>query len=157
MKSVLNTQTMVQVGYVVKDIEATKRKYAEFFGVEVPETILANGGPEKFEITKTNYNGADAPEADAKLAFFDVGGVMAIELIEPNEKASVWRDYLDEHGESIHHVAFVVDSIEKRAADCEKFGLKVVQTGNFAAGDGKYAYIDAQDSLKTCIELLERW
>lgn len=157
MDGILGTKVMVQVGMIVRDIEATKKKFAALFDVPLPETLNGTGGPEKFHITQSEYMGEQNPEINAKLAFFEVGGAMAIELIEPNETPSTWREFLDTHGEGIHHVAFVVDSIDKRVIECEKFGMKLVQKGNFAAGDGRYAYMDASDSLKTIIELLERW
>lgn len=156
MESLIGTREMVQVGYIVKDIEETKKKYAEFLGVPVPEAMDGTGGEEKFHITKTKYKGKDCPKINAKLAFFHVGGAMDIELIEPNEEPSIWRDFLDQEGEGLQHVAFVVDSIDECVAKCEAFGLKVVQEGYFAAGDGRYAYLDGE-ALKTVIELLERW
>jgi 4-hydroxyphenylpyruvate dioxygenase and related hemolysins len=157
MSGILGTKVMVQVGFIVRDIESTKNKFAEFFGVPVPPTIIATEGNKKFGITQTVFEDKFEPEIDAKLAFFEVGGEMSIELIEPNEKNSIWKNHLDEKGEGIQHIAFVVDSIDERVKKCEAFGMKVVQKGNFSAGDGRYAYVDASDSLKTCIELLERW
>lgn len=156
MDGVLGTREMVQVGFVVRDVEATKRKFAEFFGVPVPDTLLANRGEAHYHVVQTRYLGKPSPKSEAKLAFFEVGGAMAIELIEPNEEPSIWRDWLDEHGEGIHHVAFVVDDMEKRIQSCEAFGMTTLQTGNFAAGDGCYAYMDATRDLKTVFELLVR-
>jgi methylmalonyl-CoA/ethylmalonyl-CoA epimerase len=157
MDGILGTKVMVQVGFIVRDIEATKSKFAQFLNVPVPPTIIATEGIKKSEITQTFYGGKLDPEIDAKLAFFEVGGEMAIELIEPNEKDSIWRDHLKEKGEGIHHIAFVVDNIDERVKKCEAFGMTMVQKGNFSAGDGRYAYMDAAESLKTCVELLERW
>lgn len=157
MSGLIHTSEMVQVGYVVKDIEQTKKKYAEFFGVEVPPAIPATEGEKKFDVTQTEYLGKKCPKIDAKLAFFHVGGVMDIELIEPNEEPSIWSEYLKESGEGLQHIAFVVDDIDECIANCEAFGMKLIQRGNFSAGDGRYAYMDASDSLKTCVELLERW
>ncbi len=157
MSGILGTKVMVQVGFIVRDIEATKSKFAEFFGVPVPPTIIATEGIEKFDVTQTVYGGKFEPEIDAKLAFFEVGGEMAIELIQPNEKDSIWKKHLDEKGEGIQHIAFVVDNIDERIKTCEAFGMTMVQKGNFSAGDGRYAYMDGADALKTCVELLERW
>lgn len=156
-EGILGTRVMVQVGMIVKDIEETKKKFAELFNVPVPETMDGTEGSAKFHVTQSEYMGKQNPEINAKLAFFHVGGAMDIELIEPNDQPSTWRDFLDEKGEGIHHVAFVVDSIEECMPGCEKFGMKLLQKGNFAAGDGRYAYLDASDSLKMIIELLERW
>ena len=82
---------------------------------------------------------------------------MDIELIEPNKAESIWRDYLDKYGEGIQHIAFVVDDLDACIKNCEEFGMKMIQKGYFAAQDGRYAYMDAFDSLKTVVELLERW
>ncbi|WP_343250853.1 VOC family protein [Diplocloster hominis] len=157
MQGLLNTRQMVQVGYIVKDIETTKKKYAEFLGVPVPPTMQSTGGEAGFKVTRTVYKDQEAPHIDSKLAFFNVGGPMDIELIEPNEAESIWRDYLEKYGEGIQHIAFVVDDLDECIENCEKFGMKMIQKGYFAAQDGRYAYMDAYDSLKTVVELLERW
>ena len=38
MAGVVGTHLVAQVGFIVKDIEKTKRKWAAFLGVDVPET-----------------------------------------------------------------------------------------------------------------------
>ena len=38
MAGTVGTNLIAQVGFIVKDVETTKRKWAEFLGVEVPET-----------------------------------------------------------------------------------------------------------------------
>ena len=38
MAGIIGTNVVAQVGFIVKDIEVTKRKWAEFLGVDVPET-----------------------------------------------------------------------------------------------------------------------
>lgn len=157
MNGLLGTQEMVQVGYIVKDIDAVKKKYADFLGVPVPPTMDGTGGEARFSVTQTKYMGNSGPKINAKLAFFHVGGAMDIELIEPNEEDSMWRDFLDRHGEGMQHIAFVVDDIDEKIKLCEEFGMKLLQKGNFEAGDGRYAYMDAADTLKTVVELLERW
>mgnify|MGYP000968422322 CR=1 FL=1 len=151
MSGVIGTKTLVQVGFVVKDIETTKRKFAQFFGVPVPEHFDAG----KYEVTKTEYMGKPNPDANCLMAFFDAGEGVQIELIQPNGKKSVWQDFLDKHGEGFHHIAFKVKGMGEKIAACEEFGMKCVQRGEFGSGDGRYAYLDAYDDLKCLIELLE--
>ena len=153
MASVLGTNVVTQVGFIVKDIEATKKKFAEFFGVEPPPHF--DGG--KYEITKTAYMGAPAPEANALLAFFDVGPGVQLELIQPNGVKSTWQDFLDEHGEGFHHIAFVVKDTDEKIIAAEKFGMQCVQRGKYGDGSGEYAYLDATKDLKCIIELLESY
>src|SRR5262245_44944473 len=98
----LQPEMLCQVGLVVHDVEATARKYAEAFGFPVPPIIQTPG----FDKARTTLNGAPS-EATAKLAFFQTGQLV-VELIEPDEKPSVWRDFLEANGEGVHHIAFRV-------------------------------------------------
>ena len=115
MAGILDTCTLAQVGFIVKDVETTKRTFAEFLGVPVPPTC--DGG--EFSVTGTTVYGQPAPEANCKMAFFDVGPHIQIELIEPNDKPSVWKEFLDTHGEGMHHLAFQVSNTEKKVLALE--------------------------------------
>ncbi|MDR1559563.1 MAG: VOC family protein [Clostridiales bacterium] len=152
MSGVLGTSLVTQVGFIVKDIEVTKKKWAEFLGLEEPPTV----GAGEYEITQTIYKGEPAPNAAAKLAFFTVGENLQIELIEPNEAPSTWREFLDTHGEGVHHLAFgAANGMKNAVASCEAFGLIPQQAGNYGDGSGRYAYLSGEKDLKVFIELLE--
>lgn len=92
-------------------------------------------------------------EADCKMAFFSVGEGIKIELIEPNDKPSTWRDFLDNHGEGVHHLAFRVKGMKEVLRSCESFGMPLEQKGENATG--RYAYVNASADLKVILELLE--
>ena len=109
MSGIIGTNLITQVGFIVKDIEKSKRVFAEFFGIEVPNHF--DGG--KFEITGTTVEGEPAPDANCLMAFFDVGDRIQIELIQPNGVKSTWQDFLDEHGEGIHHIALFGNTINR--------------------------------------------
>ncbi len=151
MSGVIGTNVLAQVGFIVRDIEETKKKFAKFFGVEVPDCNDAGD----YEITGTEYKGDPAPYANCLMAFFDVGEKIRIELIQPNEEPSTWREFLDQHGEGVHHLAFRVKGMQKTIEACEEFGMTLVQKGEYNTGKGRYAYVDATDSLKVILELLE--
>lgn len=153
MAGIIDTNILTQVGFIVKDIETTKRKFAEFFGVAVPNHF--DGG--KFEITGTTVGGEPAPDANCLMAFFDVGPHTQIELIQPNGVKSTWQDFLDEHGEGVHHIAFGVKGMDGMINRCESFGMHCVQRGKYGDGNGEYAYLDATKDLKCLIELLESY
>lgn len=153
MSSIINTNILTQVGFIVKDIEVTKKKFAEFFGVDVPQNV--DGG--KYEITGTTVMGEPAPDANCLMAFFNLGNGVQIELIQPNGVKSTWQDYLDDHGEGIHHIAFGIKGMDDKIKSCETFGMKCVQRGKYGNGGGEYAYLDATNDLKCLIELLENY
>lgn len=152
MAGVVGTSLVAQVGFIVKDVEATKKKWAEFLGVEVPETQPIGD----FSITGTEFEGQPAPNAYCWMAFFDVGPGMQLELIQPNDEPSTWRNYLNEKGEGIHHVAFQVKDSKVATENAEAAGLKLVQRGVYGDGSGEYNYFDAPD-LKCVVEILESY
>ena len=152
MSGVVGTNLLAQVGFIVKDIEVTKKKWAAFLGMEVPPTQPCGD----YKITQTVYEGHPAPEADSLLAFFDVGPGLQIELIQPNEAPSTWRKYLDEHGEGMHHLAFQVRDSKQQVENAEAAGLRLVQHGVYGDGSGEYNYLEAPD-LKCIVELLENY
>ena len=152
MAGVVGTHLVAQVGFIVKDIEETKRKWAAFLGVDVPETQPCGD----YEIMQTVFEGKPAPKANSLLAFFDVNPGLQIELIQPNEEPSTWRNFLNEHGEGMHHLAFQVKDSAAQVANAEKAGLRLVQHGTYGDGNGEYNYLEAPD-LKCIIELLESY
>lgn len=153
MGGILGTNVVTQVGFVVRDIEKTKKKFAEFFGVEPPAHFEAG----RYEVTKTTVMGEPAPRANCLLAFFDAGPNVQVELIQPNGAKSTWQDFLDAHGEGMHHIAFKVKDTDEKIGACERFGMKCVQRGKYGDGSGEYAYMDATADLKCIIELLESY
>lgn len=152
MAGIIGTNVVAQVGFIVKDIEVTKRKWAEFLGVDVPETRPIGD----YAVTQMKYMGEPSPEADCLMAFFDCGPGFQIELIQPNDKPSTWRAFLEEHGEGIHHLGFNVKGSAECLASAEAAGLKLVQQGTYGDASGEYHYLDAPE-LKCVVEMLERY
>ncbi len=148
MKQPLDTSVVTQVAIIVKDIEKSAKDFAEFLGAAVPEIRVT--APR--ETAQTMHRGKPS-EARAKLAFFDIGPGLRLELIEPDEHPSTWREYLDEHGEGVHHIAFNIKGTKQKIDRLGKDGMPLIQTGEYKGG--RYAYIDALGKLKTVIELLE--
>ena len=145
---ILGTHVVTQVGLLVHDIEKTAQRYADFLGVPKPRIQLTDA----LEKSQAKYRGNPAP-ARAKLAFFDVGPGLQLELIEPDEKPSTWREDLDRKGEGVHHIAFKIKGMKEKLADLSQEGIPLVQSGEYTGG--RYAYVDANKDLKVLIELLE--
>ncbi len=149
--------TIVQVAMVVRDVETTARNYSTLFGVEMPPIIMSDPDgsqmikePNRLTVTNT-FRGGES-DGRAKLAFFRMPNIM-IELIEPVGGASTWREFLETHGEGIHHIAVMVEGIDEYIGRLEGDGAELVQRGEHP--DGRYAYIDARGQLGAIVELLE--
>jgi 4-hydroxyphenylpyruvate dioxygenase-like putative hemolysin len=145
--SPLHGATLCQVAIVVRDIEEKSRAWAATLGCETPKIIVT----EKPEVSGIRYRGR-ATNARAKLAFFSLGQI-TIELIEPIGEPSTWREHLNQHGESIHHIAFRVEGMKEVLLKLERQSMPAIQTGDFVGG--RYAYVDGQTVLGAVLELLE--
>ncbi len=143
----LDTMTVTQIGIVVRDIAKTARAYADLFGVAVPPVVITDS----YEQAHTQYRGQPSA-AQAKLCFFNLGQV-SLELIEPLGQASTWQEFLDMHGEGVHHIAFHVKGMDDRLAYLAGQGIPLIQKGDYTGG--RYAYADGEASLKVIVELLE--
>ena len=131
----------------MRDIEARARAWAEVLGLPVPE-IQVTG---TVDVAQTEYDGAPTP-ARAKLAFFHLGQV-DVELIEPIGEPSTWRDQLEQHGDSLHHLAFQIKGMQDTLVYLDSKGIPLIQRGEYTGG--RYAYVDATGQLGTIVELLE--
>jgi len=146
---IIASKTITQVAVIVKDINKARNAWAEVLGVKAPEVSVA----ESHFSRPTLYRGSPS-DAKAKLAFFEMGNLQ-IELIQPLGGKSTWQDYLDKHGEGIHHVAFAVKNIDGVEKKFELQGMPTVQRGGWDGG--AYSYIDASEKLGCFLELLENY
>jgi methylmalonyl-CoA/ethylmalonyl-CoA epimerase len=144
----LGSTTLAQVAIVVRDINEASRRWADVLGQPVPNVITTQPGGE----VQMTYRGGPS-NAQAKLAFFNLGQVQ-LELIEPLGGESTWQEALDKNGESVHHLAFWVEGMQKSVDFLRELGVPMVQRGDM--GDGQYAYFDGEERLGTTLELLER-
>ncbi len=142
----LNSTIVVQIGLIVKDVEKAASAYAEVFGIPKPAVVPV--GDNSF--AKTQYHGQPST-ARGKAAFFDLGPVQ-MEVIEPVGAPSTWEEFLQKHGEGIHHIAFkTMDMVAARKFMASK-GMKTIQNGGWDGG--QYAYMDCSNSLGMILELL---
>ena len=147
-QSHLGSTTLAQVAIVVKDIEAASKRYSEILGLPVPNVITTQPGDDVHQ----TFRGQPS-NAQAKLAFFHLGQVQ-LELIEPMGGQSTWQEALDQNGESVHHLAFWVEGMQRSVDFLKEQGIPMMQRGDM--GEGQYAYFDAQQQLGVALELLEK-
>jgi catechol 2,3-dioxygenase-like lactoylglutathione lyase family enzyme len=145
----LGTNVICQVGLVVRDINRSIEAYSQVFGLPKPEIVVTEGP----EVARTKFRESPT-DARAKLAFFDMGQ-LSLELIEPVGGPSTWREFLDEKGEGVHHIAFVVQDTDEAVSFLEGVGIEVIQQGDYTGG--RYTYLDSASSLGVVLELLENF
>jgi methylmalonyl-CoA/ethylmalonyl-CoA epimerase len=104
----------VQLGIVVRDLEATVRRYEDDHGI----------GPWQFariDLDDANdYREYGEPvERSNRIAVATVGGVMW-ELIEPLDEDGIYARFLAEKGEGVHHVAVATADFGGTVARAER-------------------------------------
>lgn len=143
----IKVSDLFQVGIVVSDLEESMRRYKDLLGIDSWHV---------FEITpETNqftYHGKPV-EHSFKAAFTMLGKLM-VELLEPLEGKGIYRDFLNEHGEGIHHLGHVrVENLEQAIRELEEAGFPCIETGGDAAGFHTWAYVDTTPALGYILEL----
>jgi len=89
-----------------------------------------------------------------KLAFTKSGLVM-LEIIQPLEGESVYKEFLREKGEGIHHIAtYEVEDMKKALTSLEKQGIRILQRGRWR--DASFTYLDTEKLLGIIVELVKR-
>lgn len=150
MARVIARPVVTRIRIVVRDVEAATARWSEFLGVEpVIGPVPAGKGPGM----AVRYLGEPALEAEIRVSLFQVGEENFIELMEPNEHPSVWRDALDSSGEGLHSISFDVPAMDDAVRAAAGFGARILQEGVFESGDGRYVYLDLAAELGTVIEL----
>jgi methylmalonyl-CoA/ethylmalonyl-CoA epimerase len=139
-------KVMAQVALVVKDADKIAKAFAEVLGVEVPEGHWTD----PLEKANTRFKG-EPSIARAKLVFFQFDNIQ-LELIEPDGNPSTWQQFLDEHGQGVHHIAFKVKDMEKEIVRLEGLGLQLEQRGDYTGGE--YAYLNGEEKIACIFELL---
>ena len=145
----LEMKEIDQICVVVKDIKASMKHYWNLFKVG-PCDVYTLAPP---ELTDTTVRGKPKPYS-MKIALTTVGH-LALELIQPLEGESIYKEFLAEKGEGLHHIAcFKVDDIDGVIKNLEGEGVGVLQSGRWQGG--YFAYMDTEKALGMVVELVKR-
>jgi catechol 2,3-dioxygenase-like lactoylglutathione lyase family enzyme len=137
-----------QACIVVSDVELVAQNYWNILGIG-PWIFLDWKSPLVYDY---RYHGKPS-WARSKLALAQVGDVQ-FELVEHIEGESIYKDFLTEHGEGLHHLNFLVDNVDEAVAEFEKEGFYSLQSGRIE-GEGAYNYIDLTKPLHAIWEAVK--
>ncbi len=122
------------IGIVVRDLAATATALERIVGLKMTEV--------------ENYKGI------LQVGFLPIGDV-DVELLEPTRDDGLNAEFLRDHGEGVHHLAFKVDDLDTAVAHAVKEGAQII-LGPTEGARGKRIVFLAGDQLGgTIIELLE--
>ena len=135
-----------QIGIVVKDVVDTAKQYAEYFGIG-PWYFFDN----IFEDTRLH----EQPVKDGK-GCIRVGitnfGDMEIKLLQPVYGPSMHMEFLQTHGQGIHHLSFgEINNQQAFVSRLEKNGCPAEMSGT-AIGKSPFCYMATQKALGAIYE-----
>lgn len=143
--AILDGKTICQVALVVKDIQATAERYAELFDMPVPR-ITQLSPPEE---ARTTFRGQPTATR-AKLCVFDLGHIV-LELTEADDQPSSWKEFMDTHGEGVHHIGFMTEDRDKVMDYFEKNEMPVRHYGEYPGGN--YTFMESEEKLGVLINV----
>lgn len=135
-----------QVAVVVKDLRRTMEAYSKIMGWKpwsvyehkpplLHHTML-HGKPEKFSMlgAEVHCNPVD------------------FEIIQPLEGPSIYKEFLEQKGEGLHHVAVVspAEDIRVTLGEFKKNGVDILMEGR--VGENAFYYMDTDPVLKMVAE-----
>lgn len=123
IREILDLPQMDQVGFVVRDMEASIAFYEPMFG---PFSMM-DPGPMTYE-----YRGVEE-ECDMRLAFGKSGEV-EIELIQWVRGGCPHKEFIDAGREGMHHLRFRIDDLDAKVAEAEVIGYKAIWRKRYGEG-----------------------
>lgn len=125
------------IGIVVKSIEKSLPTYTEALGLHLLEV-------------------EDNESFGVKIAFIPVGDTL-VELIEPTKEGTMASNFLQEHGEGLHHIAFRVDNIATLLADLKDRGIALIHDKPQNGGLGSLvAFMHPSSANNVYIEFIQK-
>ncbi len=143
---------LVQVCIIVPDLEKAVKNFYHIFGIG-PWHFYTYGKPLVRRMTRhgkeTEY------KMRVALSWF---GKMRLELIQPLEGDTVYKEFVEKHGYGVHHFGILTENMEESLAKAKEAGLTMTMDGaGFGPDDDShYAYLDTEDLIFTTLELIER-
>jgi len=130
----LKVEGISRVAIVVNDLQKTVEDYWNILGIG-PWAIYEWGEPFVYD---RKYHGKPSWGRD-RIALAEVGGVM-LELWQPVGGDSIYRDFLEEYGEGLHHISFLASDVDEAAGMLAKDGFTSLQSGRFGPRESENSY-----------------
>jgi catechol 2,3-dioxygenase-like lactoylglutathione lyase family enzyme len=142
MKTSIDPKGFIQVALIVRDIEKAARAWCELFGLPLPE--IRDSPPGKRE--GVSYRG-EPGNYGLKLAVIRIPERgFVIELHEPTGGESTFQEYLDKHGQGVHHLGFEVgDRRDAIIGELGEMGYGMRTIGYYPGSS--WTIVDSEEAL----------
>jgi methylmalonyl-CoA/ethylmalonyl-CoA epimerase len=135
-----------QIGIVVSDLQRAVDNYLASFGIG-PWMTMKLEPPMLRDVTLRGK-----PVEASMVAAIAQSGSIQLELIQPLEGPSIWKEFLQERGEGVHHVQSLVQDPGAALVAFKEMGVGVLMSGRI--GDNIFYYMDTGPLLGTIYEFI---
>ncbi len=137
----INKNGFIQINIIVRDIEAAAEKWAQILNIEKPEIrpVRLEGGE--------NYTYRGEPvSCEILVAVIEMNGFV-LELHQPVSGPSTFQEFLDRHGNGVHHIGFEVgDDRDAVIRSLGELGFDTNRTLGIYPGSS-WTIVDSEDVL----------
>jgi len=144
MKIDLRNLKVDQLGFVFKDIEKHAKILENLFNIPKFTFLPPFSNMVKLrgkEISTTTKIG------------FSRNFNTQIELIQPIEGESLYKEFVDQGREGLHHISLFIEDLQLYIDQFQRFGYEVIYSGQI--GKRVWAYLDTEKDLGLILELQE--
>jgi methylmalonyl-CoA/ethylmalonyl-CoA epimerase len=142
MNNPVPLNTFVQIALVVSDIELALDEWCKLCNAPRPQVHVKKAEPnpnEKYRGQTACY-GLKVASIDCKERGF------IIEVHEPDENPSTFREFLDKHGNGVHHIGFnLAGQRDAVVGELETMGYVLRNIGIYPGGS--WTIMDTEDKL----------
>jgi hypothetical protein len=145
-----DVSNICQICFVTRDIKKLMKHFSSLgvspFRVYSMDTRAMEG---------VTYRGKPA-DYSIKVAWSQLGS-WTLELIEPTRGENIYTEFLNSHGEGIHHLGMYVDDYQRACQTLAQKGYAQTQGGPIEGKDktGRFDYFETEGDFGTALELLD--
>jgi methylmalonyl-CoA/ethylmalonyl-CoA epimerase len=134
-----------QICVVVHDLKTTAKLYQQFMGLD------------KFVFPEIHYDNIEyrgqPSQGYWEMAFARMGP-LELELAHPIKSPTIYEDFLNQHGQGLHHLGYDIQNLDESIERAKSLGLDVLMSGRTSKGG--FAHLDTEKHLGTIVELIQR-
>ena len=109
------------IGFAVRDLETIKSHMLQVYGLEPDRCAVMESSRE------TRYRGRPA-DFKLNIIFFKLHNT-ELEFIQPVSGSSCYTEFLEKHGDGMHHLCYDVEDFEGVRAHMLSSGYEIIQEG----------------------------
>jgi methylmalonyl-CoA/ethylmalonyl-CoA epimerase len=132
----IQQRRIMQIGYVVRDLEKSAIEYSRRLGIG-PWEVYTTSPP---DLRDAVYRGK--PIDHKFLIALAWNQTTQLELIQPVRGTNIYTEFLDRHGDGLHHVKEWVDDCQKALEEFKSRGAEVLQSGKY--DEDEHYYLDTE-------------